>query len=248
MGRTAAASTGLIANVVAGVGSAIGASRNGSDVADRGEPTLRLYRRCDEDNSAEPNEFQPCARAASAPTSMTPGVALGEAETGDCLADGEPATKTSRVLLPDGRRARCSESVAGAGGEKSSLEHHRPGRRRESGISGDSGGAIAAASEPEVGDEVTYTAEDPLKDGHVSSSRANAEGRVARDNREGQGFSAVEAASAAGGAVLRGLWGGLQGVQSVASTLRQESGKNAAAGGGETSVLRLYRRDCEDGQ
>lgn len=136
---------------------------------------------------------------------------------GRALAETECPAKESQVFK-NGRR------LGGvAGGDLA--------RARGSGVCEDSDGGRP------VDDEAT-------KVGDVSIGKIAAETERRAGSGAGLGRSAVGIASATGGAVLRGLWGGLQGVQSVATAFQKEgvdSVKNS-----EDPVIRLYRRDDDD--
>lgn len=216
MGRAAAAGTGLLANVVAGVGSAIGATRTGAEeehfvggsgssgggsgsgggTGGRGDgtaPLVQLYRRPDADKPQ--GRTGGTAGAATTRTNFSTGFS-SDSNTGDVVTSGNYST----CVLPELERAEVA-----------------PGHNGNS--------KISSRNEFTV-DTVDAAGED---------------GGMERR-------SALGVASATGGAVLRGLWGGVQSAASgVAVATRQgDSGGGGVSGGREPqppSEFRLYRRE-----
>ena len=204
MGRAAAAGTGLLANVVAGVGSAIGATRSGTEGeyfaggsggsggggrGDGAAPLVQLYRRTDDD--------EPLSRA---------GIPSNAATThANFSTSCSSSTDTGAGAVTAGNSATGVSSAA-------------PG----------------SSGSWEVGDRIEGTAVEP-------AGAAGEEGGMERR-------SALGVASATGGAVLRGLWGGVQSAAAagVAVAARQGgSGGDGVSGGGDVrppSEFKLYRR------
>lgn len=208
MGRAAAAGTGLLANVVAGVGSAIGATRSGTEgeyfaggsggsgggggTGGRGDgaaPLVQLYRRTDDD--------EPLSRA---------GIASNAATThANFSTSCSSSTDTGAGAVTTGNSATGVSSAA-------------PGN----------------SGSWEVGDRIEGTVE--------SAGAAGEDGGMERR-------SALGVASATGGAVLRGLWGGIQSAAAagVAVAARQGgSGGDGVSGGGDVrppSEFKLCRRE-----
>ncbi|CAN0388694.1 unnamed protein product [Pylaiella littoralis] len=235
MGRAAAAGTGLLANVVAGVGSAIGASRTGTAEGEglagvgivgggagtRGAsyshgaaPLVQLYRRTDD------------ADGAAAPA----GGAVASAQA-------KSSSKSSR------------SAVGFPGGD-------RPASSIDSGTDAlDSGTtAVAGQTVPSTGSQLPGTT--PGRDGSSSNACISADAGGAGDWTERR--SALGMASATGGAVLRGLWGGVQSaaaagaaVAAQVSAVAEERAATDSGGGVGSSgrnsqpapEFRLYRRD-----
>eukprot|EP00903_Cladosiphon_okamuranus_P012183 g11426.t1 len=206
MGRAAAAGTGLLANVVAGVGSAIGATRSGTEgeyVAGGGggsggigiggsggggaAPLVQLYRRTDADETAGR------AGASAAPAATT--------RTNFRTSVGSITnTGNSSSVLPERERADVAR------GESNSSKVR--------GLNEFMADAADAAGE----------------DGGLEPR------------------SALGVASATGGAVLRGLWGGVQAAAAAGMGVARQggSGGDGASGGGDVqppSEFRLYRRE-----
>lgn len=213
MGRAAAAGTGLLANVVAGVGSAIGAARTGTEEehfaggsgssdgvgtggrGDGGAPLVQLYRRTDAD--------EPSGRAGGQSSAATRQANFGTGFSSNTNpgADIVTAGDSSNRVLPE--RERTAETVPGES--------------------------------------------DRSKIGSLDEFPADTRDAAGEDGGMERRF-ALGVASATGGAVLRGLWGGVQSAAAgVAEAARQSgSGGGGASGGGEVqppSEFRLYRRE-----
>lgn len=209
MGRAAAAGTGLFANVVAGVGSAIGATRTGTEEerfagggggggagdggrGDGAGPLVQLYRRAD--------AGEPSGRAAGAAA----------------------AAATTQTHISTSSRGNTNS----AAGSSSTL----------------------ALSEPERAEVVPRNRDS-------SNSRKSSEvtadtGDAVREDGGTERYSAFGVASATGGAMLRGLWGGVQSAAAagvaVAAGQGSSGGGGGASGGGEQQPppeFRLYRRE-----
>lgn len=254
MGRAAAAGTGLLANVVAGVGSAIGASRtaigesldgggdgtrNTSETNLRDEP-LRLYRRTDEDDVGASLP----TGADVAPTAVPILDCAGDSRAGlervrpeEELLGGVAAARRAPPLPPVSRARTVMES-GGKSGRISAAHGGLEGRANQARGNGIGRSTTYAAGCPES-DGIAAAFSNRAYDGEAAvCSNATVTEGVEGQARAGLGLSAFGMASATGGAVLRGLWGGLQGVQSVATAL-QEGGE----GGRSSDPIRLYRRD-----
>lgn len=207
MGRAAAAGTGLLANVVAGVGSAIGATRSGTEgeyfaggggssggigTGGRGDGAaslVQLYRRTDAD--------EPSDRAGITSSAATTQPTFGTSFSSNL--------NTGAGTVTTGNSATVVLSAV-------------PGSSTSSDISGRTGGTADAA------------------------------GASGEDGRM-ELRSALGVASATGGAVLRGLWGGVQSAAAagVAVAARQGgSDGDGASGKGDVrppSEFKLYRRE-----
>ncbi|CAM9423590.1 unnamed protein product [Ectocarpus sp. 4 AP-2014] len=231
MGRAAAAGTGLLANVVAGVGSAIGASRTGTPAGDffhvggggnsegpkstitDEAPLVQLYRRTD--LAEEESRAAPVAAATAGAT--------GDACTTTTTTTGAPDEGTLDInsFYPHG-----GEYTGADGGGVSA------GSSRSPPLAGPRGGNGRHASSL------------------VSPAAAAAAGTGGEEATERR--SALGMASATGGAVLRGIWGGVQTAAAAGAAvgLAARQGTGAADGGvaepESTPAFRLYRREGDE--
>ncbi|CAM9897700.1 unnamed protein product [Scytosiphon promiscuus] len=242
VGRAAAAGTGLLANVVAGVGTAIGASRTGPDAdsfyGGGGSGPIGGGRR---DTSSTGDGSEAAGGSPLVQLYRRPGPTEGEA--GQAAAGAVAPTDT-----PSGFGGYGS-----GGGSSRGAEIDTPpwGGRSTS---------VGAATEVAVGGGVSS----PL-----GSGSGDLNGRRGRDltgeaagESDGGGAerrSALGMASATGGAVLRGLWGGVQMAAAAGVAVAAQGGSGggdgeaaaaAGSGGGREAgpspALRLYRRDGDD--
>ncbi|CAM9295241.1 unnamed protein product [Laminaria digitata] len=220
MGRAAAAGTGLLESVVAGVGSAVGASRAaaGEPLGSSEGPNPRGQK--GNDSNDAPLQLYRKNEGTSPPTGSSQEIS---------------ATAPTREAFP--RPVGTGDWTAPSGQARTadvSLDEHSGGARRSAtdsaGGGGDRSGAAMATAFLGGGQD-----REDGRHGRAPEGGGGGDGDCANI-----GFSALGMASATGGAVLRGLWGGLQGVQS-ASLTRQGSG--GASGGGEPPAIRLYRRE-----
>ncbi|CAM9811244.1 unnamed protein product [Ectocarpus sp. 8 AP-2014] len=232
MGRAAAAGTGLLANVVAGVGSAIGASRTGTPAGDffhvggggnsegpkstitDEAPLVRLYRRTDpaeEDGRPAPGAAATAGAGIACTTTTT--------TTTTTVAPDEGAPVINSFYPHSGEYTGAADgSGVGAG---SSRSPPLAGPRGDIGRHASSGVSPAAA--------------------------AGAGGEEATERR-----SALGMASATGGAVLRGLWGGVQSAAAAGAAVGLATRQGAGAGDERvaepesTPAFRLYRREGDE--
>ncbi|CAB1100964.1 unnamed protein product [Ectocarpus sp. CCAP 1310/34] len=228
MGRAAAAGTGLLANVVAGVGSAIGASRNGTPAGDffhvggggnsegpkstitDEAPLLQLYRRTD--LAEEEGRAAPVAAATAG-------------ATGDACT-----TTTTTTVAPD-EGTPVINSFYPHGGECT-------------GADGSGVGAGSSRSPPLAGRRVG--------NGRHASSPAAAAAAGTGGEEATERRSALGMASATGGAVLRGLWGGVQSAAAAGAAVGFAARQGAGAADGGVAepesppAFRLYRREGDE--
>lgn len=243
MGRAAAAGTGLLANVVAGVGSAIGASRTGTAegkyLADVGigggggtgerrnstshgaAPLVQLYRRTDDaDEAAAPAGPATASARVNRSSYSSTSCAIG-------VPDGDlPATTVDTNSVVGG--AVAGKSVLSSTGRKLP-------------------GTIPPGRDDSTG-------------GNAFTGDATADiwGGGGGDGTERR--SALGMASATSGAVLRGLWGGVQSAAAAGAAVAAQVGAGAderavgdggvgggTSGGGNSEPpapeFRLYRRE-----
>lgn len=232
MGRAAAAGTGLLANVVAGVGSAIGASRTGTPAGDfflvggggnsegpkstitDEAPLVQLYRRTD--LAEEEGRAAPVAAATAG--------AAGDACT----------TTTTTTVAPDEGTAPVINSFYPHGGEYT-------------GADGSGVGAGSSRSPPLAGPRGGNGRHASSGVSHAAAAAAGTVGEEATERR-----SALGMASATGGAVLRGLWGGVQSAAAAGAAVGFAGRQGAGAGDGgvaepeSTPAFRLYRREGDE--
>lgn len=263
MGRAAAAGTGLLANVVAGVGSAMGASRapldetfgsggGGLDRRGKAEGTcddvgslpLRLYRRNNEEHPVIGGPLQAGTSLPGAEAVLRPadgGNAPEIAERTRISGRGFDSTAQARDALPLPTGGGRGVAAAGSGIKGTSRASTKVERREGGALERQFGGVRSSATYSATGyaEIGTPTAASGDRD-HDSNENVGSSGE---ETRVSAGFSALGMASATSGAVLRGLWGGLQGVQSVALA-HQHGGE----GGGvrDPPAIRLYRREGDD--
>lgn len=242
MGRAAAAGTGLLANVVAGVGSAVGASRTGTaeggcftDVGlaggggggstgvrgactSHGEaPLVQLYRRADDaDEVAAP------ADGGSASAQMN------RSSSSSCAVGG-PGGCRSASAIDSSTGTKNGGGLAVSGQSVSSTEIDLPGKTL---------GCIDSTNS------------------NAFTGDATADTWVGGDGTERR--SALGMASATGGAMLRGLWGGVQSAAAAGAAVAAQVGAVAeeraaidagGRGGGDSEPapeFRLYRRDGDN--
>ncbi|CAN0384621.1 unnamed protein product, partial [Ectocarpus sp. 13 AM-2016] len=230
MGRAAAAGTGLLANVVAGVGSAIGASRTGTPAGDffhvggggnsegpkstitDEAPLVQLYRRTDLDE--EESRAAPVAAATAG-------------------AAGDACTTTTTTVAPD-EGTTVINSFYPHGGEYTGADGNGvgTGSSRSPPLAGPHGGNGRHASSG------------------ISPAAAAAAGTGGEEGTERR--SALGMASATGGAVLRGLWGGVQSAAAAGAAVGLAARQGAGAADGSvaepesTPAFRLYRREGDE--
>ncbi|CAM9980892.1 unnamed protein product [Ectocarpus sp. 6 AP-2014] len=226
MGRAAAAGTGLLANVVAGVGSAIGASRTGTPAGDffhiggggnsegpkstitDEAPLVQLYRRTD---PAE-EDGRPAPGAAA-----TAGAGIACTTTTTTTVSPDEGTPVINSFYPHSGEYTGAADGSGVGA----------GSSRSPPLAGPRGGDGRHASS-----------------GVSPAAAAGAGGEEATERR-----SALDMASATGGAVLRGLWGGVQSAAAAGAAVGLAARQGAGAGDERvaepesTPAFRLYRRE-----
>lgn len=248
MGRAAAAGTGILANVVAGVGSAIGASRTSSDEHFGGGGTDTTTASIDVDNVDAPLRLYrrtiDCEEEAEETTgrSVTPRTASGIGGRVRAVTTARNVRSGSPPLVP--ATAVPARRPVGVGGISDSFV----GTRVEGTVQGSAATTRYGSPilPPGIGSEGRGAAGIDRRSEEEGISSSGAVPRGAEETRTGLGFSALGVASATGGAVLRGLWGGFQGVQSFASASIEGGGEEGDAGSGggyPTPTPRLYRRD-----
>lgn len=235
MGRAAAAGTGLLANVVAGVGSAIGASR--TTLVDG-----PLFFRVRKTGGFGTLEQDGCRGEL--------GESAAEKGLGGGVGSGDPYLVTDRVAKYAGQARRSGSNDASnynndfsmndgsrdghppTENETSDRNNEKYYRRCERGLTVAGGDSLEGNGvNHDDFDGVTSTVSD------IGESKSGEDtGRRVVISALGMAASATGSAS---GAVLRGLWGGLQGVASAAGRegLDQYDG---------TQPIRLYRREGED--
>lgn len=205
MGRAAAAGTGLLANVVAGVGSAIGATRSGTE-----------------------GEYFAGGGGASG------GIGIG-GRGGNGAASLVQLYRRTDADEPSGR----AEAPAATATMHTSLS-------TSFGSSHNIGNSTGVLSERESAEAVL---------GKSNSSKKSSLNAFSADTidaaGEGGGVerrSALGEASATGGTMLRGLWGGVQSAAAAGVAVARQGGSagDGASGGADvqpSSEFRLYRRE-----
>ncbi|CAN0076694.1 unnamed protein product [Hapterophycus canaliculatus] len=250
MGRAAAAGTGLLANVVAGVGTAIGASRTGTD----GYSTYGGGSGNGGGGGGGGSSGDDAARTRTSGAGdnggmeTTGGAPMLQLYRRADTADGETERATGGRVAPP-NTSSSSGVRHGSSARGAEIGSHRGSR-------GTPAGATAEVAVGEVPSPRTFGSVDNTNP-HGGRRGGDLTGDAAGGGYSGgtERRSALGVASATGGAVLRGLWGGVQlaaaaGVAVAAqSSSGGENGGAAAAGtgggreAGPTPAFRLYRRD-----
>lgn len=236
MGRAAAAGTGLLANVVAGVGTAIGASRNGTD----GDSTYSGggggsgaesggERRHPPRTNVDGGGLQTAVGAPLVQLYRRPDPSEGDTERAACGSVATQNTESSGVSYGGSSSCRGAETPTSRGGSRHTY--------------------VDAATEVAVG----RVPSPPASGGGDNNRGGDFTGDAAGIGGGTERRSALGMASATGGAVLRGLWGGVQFAAAAAAAQGSSGDSDDAAGSGggreeagPAPALRLYRRDGDD--